>query len=141
MTEKGKLHEERLEQVVAYYGGDLTGAEKAEFEAHLATCEECQRALQLARKALPVAEDMLAFKPKRTIDEQVARFEAMWAEKTKAERQVTRARAAPSRLWLTLVTMAVAAAVALLLYWMLPRLLVQRGEDVYAPQQSHDGGK
>ena len=141
MADKGKLHEEMLEQVVAYYSGDLTGSEKAAFEAHLATCEECQRALRLAQLAMPVAEDMLAFKPKRTIDEQVARFEAMWAEKKKAERQARPPRAAPSRLWLTLVTVAVAAAVALVLYWMLPRTLLQRGQEVYAPQQSADGGR
>jgi len=137
MAEKPTLHEEMLERVVAYYDGDLAPAEKAAFEAHLATCKDCQYALHLARTALPVAEDMLGFKPKRTIDEQVARFEAKWAEKARAEAAARRPR---STTWLPFgLALGAAAAVAAL-------LLLSRGQNLhpereaFAPQRTLDGG-
>jgi anti-sigma factor RsiW len=131
MAEKTHLHEERLEQLMAYYGGDLTGDELAEFEAHLAGCEDCQITLKLAKKTLPMAEAMLAFKPKHTIDEQVARFEAMWAEKRRAE---ARARTSRNRRWLVVAfgaTAAAATAVAILRFG--PNLFLP-GE-VYGPER------
>jgi anti-sigma factor RsiW len=144
MAEKRTLHEEMLERVVAYYDGDLTAAEKAEFEVHLATCKECQHALRLAQMALPVAEDMLAFKPKHTIDEQVARFEAMWAEKRKAEAEAEARRtprSGPLRLWMSLAAVAVALVIATVLWWRLAPTMVQRGQEVYMPEKPVvDGG-
>ena len=105
-------HEEMLLQTMAYYGGDLSPEETAEFEKHLATCPECQETLKVAKETLPFTEALLAFKPKHTIDEQVARFEAIWAEKRRqeamAEPSTTPAR---RRLWFALaIGVAVVAA-------------------------------
>jgi anti-sigma factor RsiW len=48
------------EQAMAYYGNDLTSQERVEFEAHLATCSECQALLAKAGRLLPPAEALLA---------------------------------------------------------------------------------
>jgi anti-sigma factor RsiW len=145
MAEKRPLHEEMLERVVAYYDGELGSAEKVEFEAHLATCKDCQYALSLAQKALPVAEDMLAFKPKHTIDEQVARFEELWAKKRKAEAEAEAAarRTPRRRAWLPwgLALGAAVVAVALLLFLSKLPAKVRPDRDVYAPGNDVvDGG-
>jgi anti-sigma factor RsiW len=130
-----KMHEERLEQLMAYYGGDLEGEELAEMEAHLASCEDCRRTLRQARQVLPVAEAMLAFKPKRTIDEQVARFEAMWAERDRATRKQA---GRPVLLW---VGLAVGAAAAILLALALIRQAPPNpNTQVYAPDRVKDAG-
>jgi anti-sigma factor RsiW len=141
MAEKQSLHEEMLERVVAYYGDELTPAEKTEFEAHLATCEGCQHALRLAQMALPVAEDILAFKPKHTIDEQVARFEAMWAEKRKAEAAALRTRR--SMVWLRWgVALGAAVAVGMLLFLLKLPGKVRPDQEIYAPRNDVvDGGQ
>jgi anti-sigma factor RsiW len=81
MSDRPKPHDEMLEQAMAYYGADLSPEEAAEFEKHLATCPGCQEALQLAKTTFPIVEQILAFKPKHTIDEQVKRFEAMVEKK------------------------------------------------------------
>ncbi len=140
--------EERLEEAIAYYGGDLSPEEKALFEAHLADCPGCQEALRLAKENLPQLEAMLAFKPKHTIDEQVSRFEQMMAQKrseaedpTQNQRLVVPAvRAQRARLWIGLVF---GAAVAVLLAF----LLLRSGSnanghgEVYGPHPpTEDGG-
>ena len=95
------------EQAMAYYGNDLTPAEKVTFEAHLAGCAECQALLADAQRLLPRAEALLAataaFKPKYTVEEQVRRFDQMVA----AERVQRRRR------W-RLATYALAVGVAVM---------------------------
>ena len=135
MAEKPKLHEERLEQLMAYYGGDLAGEELAEFEAHLASCPDCQRTLRQAKKVLPLAEAMLAFKPKRTIDEQVARFEAMWAERDREK-----AKRKPPRRAVIWMSLAVWAAAAIVMALALLRQTPVNPKQVYAPPKTTDGG-
>jgi anti-sigma factor RsiW len=110
MTENRTIHEEKLEELSAYYGGDLSSEESAAFEAHLAECDRCRETLRVMKQTLPFAEQLLAFKPKQTIDEQVARFEGMWADKKARERAARRPR---TRLWIGLALgMALAAVIA-----------------------------
>jgi len=138
MAETPKLHDEMLEQAMAYYGGDLSPEEAAQFEAHLATCPGCQEALRMAKAALPLAEQLLAFKAKHTIDEQVKRFEALVEEKRRAE---SRARTSRLRLWLGLAFgTAVAAAATFALMRIGPN--VPLPNQVYAPEppQTPDAG-
>ncbi len=127
MADKPETHDEMLEQAMVYYGGDLSAAEAAAFEAHLATCAGCQESLRFAKERLPVAEALLAFTPKRSIEEQVQRFEAMVAERRRA------ARPRRARLWIGLVFgAAMAAAVTFALLRIGPRLIGR--DEVYAPE-------
>jgi anti-sigma factor RsiW len=138
MAASSEDHEERLMQAMAYYGNDLSAEEKAEFEAHLATCDECREILEVARAGLPFAEALLTHEPKHTLDEQMARFEAMRAERVRAE---AAARRSPrSTTWLRFgLALGAAAAVAAL-------LLLSRGQNLhpgreaFAPQRTLDGG-
>jgi anti-sigma-K factor RskA len=81
---------DHLERAMAYQAGDLAGEAKAEFEAHLGTCERCQRALAAATEWLPKLGELgpaaPAFTPKRSVEEQVARFDAMVAAERDARR-------------------------------------------------------
>ena len=56
----------KCEQVILYANGELEGAEKAAFEAHLKTCEACQREL----KFLEATQNALSAKaaPQKVID-------------------------------------------------------------------------
>jgi anti-sigma factor RsiW len=139
MPDKPGSHDARLEQVMAYDGGDLSGEERAEFESHLAGCEECQRALAQAKQALPMAEAMAAFEPKRTIDEQVARFDEM--VRRKRAREAVELRSRQRRLW---ISFAVAAAVAAAVAWVFVRVIgstVSPERQVYVPPKpAADGG-
>src|SRR5262249_1340487 len=131
MPDKPESHDARLTQVMAYYGGDLTGEERVEFEAHLAGCAECQKALEQAKQSLPMAEAMAAFQPKRTIDEQGARFEEMVRKKRAREADERRTR--QRRLWISLV---VATAVATVVGWVFLRVIgstVSPDRQVYVP--------
>jgi len=49
----------RYDDALAYVQDHFTAAEKAEFEAHLATCAECQQSVALARKLLPALQEAL----------------------------------------------------------------------------------
>jgi len=139
MSEKPGVHEERLEELAAYYGGDLSPAETAAFEAHLAECERCRETLRVMKSALPLAEEMLAFKPKHTIDEQVARFQAMVKEKR--AREAADARIPRGRLWLALSIGAAVTAVAAYAFLRMAAEPVNTGSQVYAPPQPRlDGG-
>jgi anti-sigma factor RsiW len=135
MADRPKLHDDRLEQAMAYYGGDLSPEEAAEFEAHLASCPGCQEALRLAKAALPLAEQLLAFTPKRSIDEQVARFEAMVEEKRRKE---WRARPSRRRLWVGIAVGAAAAAAAAFAVFRVAGPGTVPGE-VYAPPRPDAG--
>jgi anti-sigma factor RsiW len=77
MTEETELT--HTEQAMAYYGEELSADEKFAFERHLEGCKECQELLADARRLLPAAEALLAFKPKYTVEEQVRRFDGMVA--------------------------------------------------------------
>jgi anti-sigma factor RsiW len=96
-----ELHQAMIEQAMAYYGGDLSPAEAAEFEAHLATCPGCQAVLRLAKENLPQAMALLAFTPKHTIDQQVARFEALAAETRRTAEAEAGLNLRALTLWLT----------------------------------------
>jgi anti-sigma factor RsiW len=131
-------HDEMLEQAMAYYGGDLSPEEAAAFEAHLATCPGCQEALRLAKESFPLVEQLLAFKPKHTIDEQVARFEAMVAEKRR--RESSAAQAQPRRaLWLGLAFGAALAAAATLAFLRIAPRVFGAG-DTYGPNPPKSAG-
>jgi anti-sigma factor RsiW len=135
-------HDERLEQAMAYYGGDLSPEERAEFEAHLASCAECTEALRLAKVAFPAVEQVLGFTPKHSIDEQVARFEARVRERDEKSRAVSTAastRPRRARLWVGLAVAAAVAAIALLVFLRMTPL-GRPGEREYAPIPSGDGG-
>jgi anti-sigma factor RsiW len=144
MAASSEDHEERLMQAMAYYGHDLSPEETAEFEAHLATCAECQEILQVARAGLPFAEALLAFEPKHTLDEQMARFEAMRAERAKRKPVARPAREVHLHVnaWIAvLLAVALGAIVFVGLRW----LGIGRGFDpneVYAPEKPvrSDGG-
>jgi anti-sigma factor RsiW len=129
MAERPPLHDEMLEQTMAYYGGDLSPEEAAEFEKHLATCPGCQESLRLAKTALPVVNKLLAIPRKRSIDEQVARFEAMVEEKRRKERRALSSR---RRLWIGIAFGTAAAAAATFAILRLGPHIVLPGE-VYAP--------
>jgi anti-sigma factor RsiW len=76
-----------LEQAMLYRNGDMTPEEKAAYEPHLATCAECQRSIATANKVMPFVNAHLAFKPKRTVDEQVAKFDRERKAREAIERQ------------------------------------------------------
>jgi anti-sigma factor RsiW len=135
MAEKFKIHQERLEQLMDYYAGDVAGEARAEFEAHLEACEECQTTLRRAKEVLPFAEAYLAFKPKYTVDEQVARFEAMAAERDRAGKREPRRWG----LWLGLA-LGATAAVVVAMAWLRQAPVVHPGQEIYAPEQTTDGG-
>jgi predicted anti-sigma-YlaC factor YlaD len=135
MADKLKIHEERLEQLMEYYAGDVAGEARAELEAHLEGCQECQTTLKQAKEVLPFAEAYLAFKPKRTIDEQVARFEAMWAERDRVKEREPRRWG----LWLGLA-LGAATAVVVAIAWLRQGSVVHPGQEIYAPQRAKDGG-
>jgi anti-sigma factor RsiW len=122
MTEDNTLS--HTEQAMAYYGGDLSPEEQAAFEAHLAGCEECQKLLAEARRLLPAAEAMLAFKPKYTVEEQVQRFDQIRQMRRELEEGQRRQR--PWRI----ATYALAAFVAALLLY---RAIVVRPHEVPSP--------
>ncbi len=135
-------HDERLEQAMAYYGGDLSPEETVEFEAHLAGCVECTEALRLAKAAFPAVDQVLGFTPKRSIDEQVERFEALVRERDEKARVSSHAALVRPRrvpLW---VGLALAAAVAAIAFLVFSRMapLGRPGEREYAPIPSADGG-
>jgi anti-sigma factor RsiW len=139
MSDKPEGHDARLEQVMAYYGGDLTGEERTEFEAHLAGCQECQNALAQAKQALPTAEALAAFQPKRTIDEQVARFEEMVSKKRAREADELRTR--QRRLWISLaVATAVAAAVGYVFLRVIGSTVAPDRQVYIPPKPAADGG-
>jgi anti-sigma factor RsiW len=94
-----------LERAVAYHAGHLDAAARAEFEVHLATCAACQQTLAEMKQLMPklgsLESAVPGFTPKRTVEEQVARFDRMVA----AERR--------QRLFRRVAVVAVAAAVAI----------------------------
>jgi len=67
----------RSDQITSYLSETLEPEERAAFEAHLDSCEECQNETAAQRALYDRVNKALAVKPKRTIDEQVARFEKM----------------------------------------------------------------
>jgi anti-sigma factor RsiW len=97
----------RSDEITSYLSDTLEPEARASFEAHLATCQECQEELAAQRALFDQVNQALAFKPKRTIDEQVARFEQQVA----TERATHRPR--PRRAWrLPAAGMALAASIA-----------------------------
>jgi anti-sigma factor RsiW len=73
------------QMAMAYYSGKLSLEEKAAFELHLTTCVDCQKLLAEAKANLPIAEAALAFTPKRSVDEQVAQFDAVVRAETERD--------------------------------------------------------
>jgi anti-sigma factor RsiW len=78
MSEKS-MDGHRSDEITSYLSETLEPAERAAFEAHLQGCEECQRDLAAQKALFAQVNEVLAVKPKRTIEEQVARFEKMVA--------------------------------------------------------------
>ena len=75
----------RSDEITSYLSETLEPKERAAFEAHLRGCEECQRELAAQKALFAQVNQVLAVKPKRTIEEQVARFEKMVAAERAAE--------------------------------------------------------
>ena len=75
----------RSDEITSYLSETLEPPERAAFEAHLRGCEECRQELAAQKALFDRVNQVLAVKPKRTIEEQVARFEKMVA----AERATT----------------------------------------------------
>jgi anti-sigma factor RsiW len=144
MADKPEIHEEMLERAMAYYGGNLSPEEAAEFEAHLAGCEGCREALREANATFPAVEQVLRFKPKRTIDEQVARFEAMLKARDEKQRSISLARVARPRgvrLWVGLAFAVAVAVATVFAFSRLSHIIVRPGDQVYGPQPpAGDGG-
>jgi len=92
----------RGDEITSYLSETLEPKERAAFEAHLKDCQECQRELADQKALFAQVNEVLAVKPKRTIEEQVARFEKMVA----AERAEKRRRL----LWQIPLGLALAAA-------------------------------
>ena len=75
----------RSDEITSYLSETLEPKERSAFEAHLRGCEECQRELAAQKALFAQVNQVLAVKPKRTIEEQVARFEKMVAAERAAE--------------------------------------------------------
>ena len=112
-SEKGH----RSDEITAYLSDTLEPDERAAFEAHLATCQDCQQELSAQRALFDQVNKALAFKRKRSIDEQVARFE----QEVATERAAASAKAAvkasgparrSQRRWAVPAAMALAASAA-----------------------------
>ena len=95
----------RSDEITSYLSETLEPRERATFEAHLEGCDECRQELAAQQALFARVNQMLAVKPKRTIEEQVARFEKMVA----AERAQKRWHA-PA--WMIGLAAAIAAAAA-----------------------------
>ena len=100
----------RSDEITSYLSETLEPEERAAFEEHLKTCEECQRDLAAQKALFAQVNKMLAVKPKRTIEEQVARFEKMVAEERAGKTAETRRRRVPG--WAIGIGAAVATAAA-----------------------------
>ena len=51
--------EERCHDLIDYFNGTLSAADRDAFEAHLATCDDCKQALQeMQDLMLPIAESL-----------------------------------------------------------------------------------
>ncbi len=55
-----EAHESWLRRVSDYHSGGIDAAERAQVEAHLATCDECQNALAMYRRFYALARSPLA---------------------------------------------------------------------------------
>ena len=77
----------RSDEITSYLSETLESAERAAFETHLKGCEECQRELAAQKALFARVNQVLAVKPKRTIEEQVARFEKMVAAERAEKRR------------------------------------------------------
>ena len=75
----------RSDEITSYLSDTLEPPERAAFEAHLAGCEECRRDLEAQQALFLRVNEALAVKPKRTIEEQVARFEKIVAAERAAQ--------------------------------------------------------
>jgi len=76
----------RSDEITSYLSETLEPRERAAFETHLAGCEECRQELAAQKALFARVNEVLAVKPKRTIEEQVARFEKMVAEERAQKR-------------------------------------------------------
>jgi anti-sigma factor RsiW len=128
----------RGDEITAYLSEALEPEEKAAFEAHLATCEECQSEVAAQRALFDQVNKALVFKRKRSIDEQVARFESEVAAERAQEsaRAPVRSRRYPR--WAIPAAVALAAGAAAV-FVLLGRPGGGGGPDTMA-QKGKDGG-
>jgi anti-sigma factor RsiW len=98
----------RSDEITSYLSETLEPEERAKLEAHLDTCEECQSEVEAQKALFSQVNEVLAVKPKRTIDEQVARFEKIVAQERAQAVAVRRRRLR----WELPLGIAVAAALA-----------------------------
>jgi len=70
----------RSDQITSYLSETLESEHLAELEAHLDSCEECRSEVAAQKALFSEVNEVLAVKPKRSVDEQVARFEKVVAQ-------------------------------------------------------------
>jgi anti-sigma factor RsiW len=127
----------KLAELTAYVYGRDTPEQRADFEAHLQTCAECQADLERARRLMPYANELLQKPPDTSVDGMMRLMERAERE-IKTERAERRARKAHRRPWILAgATLAAAAAAALLLLYSL-----SNPSHIYAapPRPGIDGG-
>jgi anti-sigma factor RsiW len=130
----------RSDEITAYLSDSLEQEQKASLEAHLTTCEECQGELAAQQALFSDVNEVLAFKPKRTIDEQVARFEReVAAERKAAPLPVQLAPRRSHRRWMIPAVVALAASAAGILV-LLGRPGGGVGKDTVAGHEAVAGG-
>jgi len=98
----------RSDEITSYLSETLEPETRAELEAHLDDCQECQAEVEAQKALFSQVNEVLAVKPKRTIDEQVARFEKIVAQERARAVAVRRRRLR----WELPLGIAVAAALA-----------------------------
>jgi anti-sigma factor RsiW len=103
------------EQVHAYHDGELPSAQRAAFEAHLASCRECQALLeQLGQLTKLFAQAPLAELPQRALGRMYGSFHAARARQEQSVRRLAG--------WMT----AAAAAILVLVSIRNPTAITQR---------------
>ncbi len=129
----------KLEERTAYYYGEGSPEERAAFEAHLATCPDCQASLARMRELIPKVNERLQ-KPLDTSVDGMLKIMDRAERDLLAERAVLPERRTGRRTWaLAVATLAVIAAASVLLLflraWSNPR------EIAAAPEPpTSDGG-
>ncbi len=77
----------RAEELVRFHDGELEPAERAEFERHLAGCDDCQATLRAAGASLGAFDDLVASPaPPLDVAEAIAAMDR-GATKARAERR------------------------------------------------------
>jgi anti-sigma factor RsiW len=121
----------RSDEITSYLSETLEPEVRAELEAHLESCEECQAETEAQNALFAQVNEALVVKPKHTIDEQVARFEKIVAAERAQKRLKVRHKLRRRLLWQIPVGVAVAAMLAVVAAQLL-RAPAQRPDQIMA---------